>query len=178
MARNAKSVGAKLGRMEADYKKAFDFVSNTGQGLMEEGKDITEYVKKLCPFYYVLDPIMASRASTKPLAMFDSADADGEESEDVDDEADEADEPDDPKDSDYELLSDGELADITDEYISDQVLALDEEEAQHHTKEKIKRKKRPLSLMEDSPAPKKKVKIHPAVEILNNLSSAVAEAAD
>ncbi len=36
---------------------------------MEEGKDITEYVKKLCPFYYVLDPVMASRASTKPLAM-------------------------------------------------------------------------------------------------------------
>jgi hypothetical protein len=32
--------------------------------------------------------------------------------------------------------------------------------------------------MDDSPAMKKKVKIHPAVEILNNLSSAVAEAAD
>ncbi len=69
MARNAKLVGAKLARMETDYKKAYDYVSSTGQGLMEEGKDITEYVKKLCPFYYVLDPVMASRASTKPLAM-------------------------------------------------------------------------------------------------------------
>ncbi len=58
--------------MEADYKKAFDFVTNTGQGLMDEGKDITEYVKKLCPYYYELDPIKASRASTKPLSMFES----------------------------------------------------------------------------------------------------------
>jgi hypothetical protein len=32
--------------------------------------------------------------------------------------------------------------------------------------------------MDDSHATKKKIKIHPAVEILNNLSSAVAEAAD
>jgi hypothetical protein len=35
--------------MEADYKKAFDFITNTGQGLMDEGNDITEYVKKLSP---------------------------------------------------------------------------------------------------------------------------------
>jgi hypothetical protein len=82
---------------------------------------------------------MTSRASTKPLAMFDSADADREETEDAEDEADEADEPDDPKDPDYELLSDGELANITDEYISDQVLALDEEETQQHAKEKSKK---------------------------------------
>jgi hypothetical protein len=138
VARNAKSVGAKLERLEANYKKAFDFVSNTGQGLMEEGKDITEYAKKLCPFYYMLDPVMAGRASTKPLAMFDSADADREETEDTEDEADE---PDDPYDPDYELLADGALADIiTDEYISDEVLALDEEETQQHAKEKSKKK--------------------------------------
>jgi hypothetical protein len=138
VARNAKSVGAKLERMEADYKKAFDFVSNIGQGLMEERKDITEYVKKLCPFYYMLDPVMASRACTKPLALFDSANADGEETEDTEDEADK---PDDPNNPDYELLADGELADIiTDEYTTDQVLALDEEEAQQHAKEKNKKK--------------------------------------
>jgi hypothetical protein len=38
VARNPKSVGEKLARMEADHKKAFDFVSITGHGLMEEGK--------------------------------------------------------------------------------------------------------------------------------------------
>jgi hypothetical protein len=69
--------------MEANYKKAFDFVSNTVQGLMEEGKDITKYVKKLCPFYYVLDPVMTSRASTKPLAMIYSAEADRKEREET-----------------------------------------------------------------------------------------------
>ncbi len=35
-----------------------------------------------------------------------------------------------------------------------------------------------MSLIDDSPVTKKKVKIHPAVEISNNLSSAVAEAAN
>jgi hypothetical protein len=72
VARNAKAVGAKIMQMEAGYKKSFNFITNTGQGLMDEGKDITEYVKKMCPYYYELDPIMASRASTKPLSMFES----------------------------------------------------------------------------------------------------------
>jgi hypothetical protein len=58
--------------MEAEYKMANDFVMNAGQGLLEEGKYITQYVKKLCPFYYELHPIMADRASTKPLASFES----------------------------------------------------------------------------------------------------------
>jgi hypothetical protein len=33
--------------MESEYKNAHDFVTNTGQGLMDEGKDITEIVKKM-----------------------------------------------------------------------------------------------------------------------------------
>ena len=70
--RNAKSVGAKIARMEGEYKKAFDFVNNTGQGLKDEGKDITDTVKKMCPYYYDLDPIMGTRASTKPLELFES----------------------------------------------------------------------------------------------------------
>ncbi len=177
VARNAKSVGAKLARMEADYKKAYDFVSNMGQGLMEEGKDITEYVKKLCPFYYVLDPVMASRASTKPLAMFDSAEGDEDESEAAI-ENDDAAEPDDANDPDYDLLQDEDLGDITDEFISNEVIALDEEDTRQQQGAKIqsKKKKRPLPLVDESPV-KKKTKIHPAVEILGNLSSAVTEAA-
>jgi hypothetical protein len=55
-------------------------VFTTGQGLVEEGKDITEYVKKLSPFCYLLDPVMASRASTNPSVMFNSADVDTENS--------------------------------------------------------------------------------------------------
>jgi hypothetical protein len=30
--------------MESEYKNAHDFMNNTGQGLMDEGKDIIEIV--------------------------------------------------------------------------------------------------------------------------------------
>jgi hypothetical protein len=70
--RNARAVGAKIARMESEYKNAHDFVTNTGQGLMDEGKDITEIMKKMCSYYYVLDPIMGNRASTIPLELFES----------------------------------------------------------------------------------------------------------
>jgi hypothetical protein len=56
----------------AEYKKAFDFVTNTGQGLMEDGQDITEIVKKMCPCCYELDPIMGNTASTYPVELFES----------------------------------------------------------------------------------------------------------
>lgn len=65
--------------MQEKYKTAYDFIGNTGQGLMDEGKDITKYVKKLCPYYFVLHTIMADRASTKLLANFESEDMDMEE---------------------------------------------------------------------------------------------------
>jgi len=72
VSRNAKSVGAKISRNEGEYKKAFDFVNNTGQGLMEDGQDITDIMKKMCPYFYELDPIMGSRASTRPMGLFES----------------------------------------------------------------------------------------------------------
>jgi hypothetical protein len=62
VSKNAKAVGAKITQMEGEFKKAFDFVTNTGQGLMKEGKDKTEVIKKMCPYYYELDPIMGNRA--------------------------------------------------------------------------------------------------------------------
>jgi hypothetical protein len=46
---NPQSVGAKLQGMEAEYKRANNFEINTGQGLLDEGKDITEYVKICVP---------------------------------------------------------------------------------------------------------------------------------
>jgi hypothetical protein len=72
VSRKAKSVGAKLSRMEGEYKKAFDFVNNTGQGLMEDRQDITDIVKKMYPYFYELDSIMGSRASICPLDLFES----------------------------------------------------------------------------------------------------------
>ena len=163
VARNAKAVGAKITRMEADYKKAFDFVSNTGQGLMDEGKDITEYVKKLCPYYYELDPIMASRASTKPLSMFESegdiVDVDSEKSDDNDDKDD---------DEDYNPLdNDPQTPEAEENAEEDDV----ENEANVEGK-----KKRPLTLRE-SQSQKKAAKMHPAVQLLNSLSTAVEHAA-
>jgi hypothetical protein len=58
--------------MEAEYKTVFDFVTNIGQGLMDGGKGITAYVKKLCPYYYLLLPMMADHASMKASANFES----------------------------------------------------------------------------------------------------------
>jgi hypothetical protein len=70
--RNAKAVSAKITRMEGEYKKAFYFITITGPGLMEEGKDIIEIMKKMCPYYYELYPIMGNRASTHLLDLFKS----------------------------------------------------------------------------------------------------------
>ncbi len=44
VARNTRAVGAKIDCMEIEYKNAHDFVTNTGQALMDEGKDTTEKV--------------------------------------------------------------------------------------------------------------------------------------
>jgi hypothetical protein len=33
---------------------------------------ITDIIKKMCPYFYELDPIMGSRASTRPLDLFES----------------------------------------------------------------------------------------------------------
>jgi hypothetical protein len=68
VSRNAKSVGAKISRMEG----AFDFVKNTGQRLMWDGPDITDILKKMCSYDYELDPTVGSRASTCLLDLFES----------------------------------------------------------------------------------------------------------
>jgi hypothetical protein len=158
VSRNAKAVGAKIARMEGEYKKAFDFVTNTGQGLMDEGKDITEIVKKMCPYYYELDPIMGSRASTRPLELFDSAGIADDVSSDSaakDDDANDEDYMDDAHD-----LNEGD----------DEVSSVGAENS--YVKERNNKKKSPLSLTK-----KKTTKMHPAVELLSNLSTAVEKAA-
>ena len=156
--RNPKSVGAKLQRMEAEYKRANDFVMNTGQGLLEEGKDITQYVKKLCPFYYELHPIMADRASTTPLASFES---EGIES------------PTSPSNDSAVTTSDDNNDDATDA-ADDEEASVEDEADDDEPAKKQQKKKRPLSLANTT---QKTAKLHPATELLNSLSSAVEKAA-
>ena len=72
--RSAVSVGSKIIRMEAMYKEASDWLSQTGQGVLAEGGDVTDAVKKRCPFFYIIDPIMCDRASIKPLALSEDLD--------------------------------------------------------------------------------------------------------
>jgi len=90
------------------------------------------------PFYYVLDPVMASRASTKPLAMFDSAEGDV----DISEESQEEDEADDPNDPDFVMFEDGDLGEISDELISNEITALDEEDLQQQVGRKEKNQKK------------------------------------
>ncbi len=45
------SVGSKIIRMEAMYKDASDWLLQAGQGVLAEGGDVTDAVKKRCPFF-------------------------------------------------------------------------------------------------------------------------------
>jgi hypothetical protein len=154
--RNAKAVGAKIARMEGEYKKAFDFVTNTGQGLMDKGKDITEIVKKMCPYYYELDPIMGSRASTRPIKLFES---EGSAMEVID-----------------RLEGISIVTASTDNDANDDNYYDSGGEQPNDTQLVRKpQKKRPISLVETQKTGKKQ---HLAVELLHNLSSAVEKSAN
>ncbi len=59
----------KINKMEAEYKKTNDWVNQTGQGIIDEGGDITDVVNKRCSFFYLLEPIMADRPGTNPLLI-------------------------------------------------------------------------------------------------------------
>ncbi len=43
--------------------KRNDFVTRIGPDLLDEGKVKIEVVKKMCSYYYVLDPIIGTKAS-------------------------------------------------------------------------------------------------------------------
>jgi len=148
VARNEKSVGAKIARMEGEYKKAFDFVSNTGQGLMDDGEDITETVKKMCPYFYDLDPIMGTRASTRPLELFES-------------------------EADVDFVADLDMNSVAtlDSFQTTVELLMEEKDDAEEAPKKVKR---PISLAEGA---RKKKKVHPAVELIGNLSAAVEKSA-
>jgi hypothetical protein len=57
--RSAVSVGSKIIRMEAMYKEASDWLAQTGQGVLAEGGDVTDAVKKGVLSFTLLTPLCA-----------------------------------------------------------------------------------------------------------------------
>jgi hypothetical protein len=62
-------VGIKMCKMEGEYKKANDWLYGTGQGVLEEGGDMQDKIKKMCPYFYQIHPIMKDRSEVNPLAI-------------------------------------------------------------------------------------------------------------
>jgi hypothetical protein len=67
--RTPKNIMDKISAIEDSFKKAHEWTLNTGEGVKEtDPHGFWEYVKKLCPHYEALEPIMGDRAAVKPLA--------------------------------------------------------------------------------------------------------------
>jgi hypothetical protein len=66
------------------FKMAHEWTWNTGQGVKEtDPHGFWEYVKKLCPHYEALEPIMGDRAAVKPLASTEDLDSSSSSSDSV-----------------------------------------------------------------------------------------------
>jgi hypothetical protein len=50
--------------------KTYDWVKQTGQGILDEGGDIQDIVLKKCPYYYMLEAVMANCPGMDPLDLF------------------------------------------------------------------------------------------------------------
>ncbi len=59
----------RITKMEAEYRKTNDWINQTGQGIIDEGGDITDAVNKRCSYFYLLQPIMADRPGTNPMVV-------------------------------------------------------------------------------------------------------------
>ncbi|KAJ3223246.1 hypothetical protein HDU81_009306, partial [Chytriomyces hyalinus] len=74
--RDNNKVGSKIRELEMSYKNAIDWLSGTGEGIldcMEISHDekqgcIRKGILKRCQYYDVLDPVMSDRASSWPFA--------------------------------------------------------------------------------------------------------------
>jgi hypothetical protein len=67
--RSPHHVGMKINKMEGEFWKTYNWVKQTGQGILDEGRDITDIVLKKCPYYYVLEAVMAECPGTVPLGL-------------------------------------------------------------------------------------------------------------
>ena len=80
--RNEKDVENKITSLERQFQVASDWANNTGQGVDKPG-DFEAAIKKRCPLFDELEPIMGDRPNAKPLATTEDdevIDSDGEES--------------------------------------------------------------------------------------------------
>jgi hypothetical protein len=76
--RDSKQVMAKITYLENSFKNAYDWANTeTGAGLMEQGAmgSFEAEVKRRCPFYNDLLPIMKDRSSAKPMVTSEDLDA-------------------------------------------------------------------------------------------------------
>ncbi|KAI9336942.1 hypothetical protein BDR26DRAFT_919873, partial [Obelidium mucronatum] len=85
--RDNNMVRTKIRDLEKSFKRAVDWRANTGQGILdsstkteaEKEAEIKLYLKKLCPFYEELEPVMGERASSQPFATNEDSDDPDEE---------------------------------------------------------------------------------------------------
>jgi len=68
----------KISELEQSYRKAADFLANTGSGLESPG-DIDKEKFKRCKYYDVLAPILGEKGASRPLATNHDPDTDDEE---------------------------------------------------------------------------------------------------
>jgi hypothetical protein len=46
-----------------------DWINQTGEGIFNEGGDLTDAINKRCSYFYLLEPIMADWPGTNPLVV-------------------------------------------------------------------------------------------------------------
>jgi hypothetical protein len=78
--RKVNDVITKIDNLEKEFKEASDWLANTGQGVTDEN-NLREAVLKRCAHYYELEPVMADRASTRPLLTNEGSDDSNDEEE-------------------------------------------------------------------------------------------------
>ena len=66
--RTPAAVLSKINGYQDSFRRANDWANNTGQGVLEtDGRSsFEEAIKKRCPFYFLLEPVMKDRASSRP----------------------------------------------------------------------------------------------------------------
>ena len=78
--RTGKDVKNYIGRKVDSWKRANEWASNTGQGILDAGdhKQFKDAVLAKCPHYYVMEPILGARAGVRPIMNSDTAHVDDE----------------------------------------------------------------------------------------------------
>ena len=97
--RSPKDVTNKIMRLETQFKAAKDWINNTGQGV-DDQEQFVAYVKKLCPYFDDLSPIMDDRRASRPRITLENDDDDDDKNNNNDDDDDDDCDDDDCDDDD------------------------------------------------------------------------------